>query len=105
MSQKIEGSPPSSSIRAVAAPAGSAAASRAGDARDKAIEGPAAGDSLRLTGEATGLQAMQRELAARPAVDETRVQAVREALASGTYRIDAEAIASKMLEMDAQVGD
>lgn len=104
MSQKIEGSPASSSIRAATALGGSNAVGRAGDSRDKAIEAPAAGDSLRLTGEATGLQAMQRELAARPAVDEGRVQAVREALASGSYRIDAEAIASAMLEMDAQLG-
>ena len=48
---------------------------------------------------------MQRELAARPAVDEARVQAVRESLASGTYRIDPEAIASAMLRMDAQLGE
>lgn len=104
MSQKIEGSAQAAGIRAVT-PAGSSAVSRAGDARDRAIEAPAAGDSLRLTGEATGLQAMQRELAARPAVDEARVEAVREALASGSYRIDPEAIASAMLRMDAQLGE
>lgn len=104
MSQKIEGTPPSSAVRAASALGGAGAVGRAGDARDKAVEGPAAGDSLRLTGEAAGLQALQRELAARPAVDEARVLAVREALASGSYRIDPEAIASAMLEMDAQLG-
>ena len=53
--------------------------------------------------EPTGLQALQRDLSTRPAVDETRVQAVREALASGSYRIDPEAIASRMLELDSQL--
>lgn len=101
MSQKIEGTPPSAPVR-VTQLAGQV--SRAGDARDRAIEAPAAGDSLRLTSEAAGLQALRQELAARPAVDEGRVQAVREALASGSYRIDPDAIATAMLELDAQLG-
>lgn len=100
MSHKVDGLSASTAIRATGPLGGQVA--RAGDARDKAIEAPAAGDSLRLTGEAAGLQALQRELAERPAVDEARVQAVREALAAGTYRIDPEAIASSMLAMDAQ---
>lgn len=101
MSHKIDGTPPPGAIRATSPLGGTVA--RAGDARDKPIEAPAAGDSLRLTGEAAGLQALQQELAARPAVDETRVQAVREALESGTYRIDSEAIAAGMLALDAQL--
>lgn len=99
MTQKIDGLP-AAAVRGTA-PAPSQVA-RAGDAR-KAVEAPAAVDSLRLTGEATGLQALQRDLSTRPAVDETRVQAVREALASGSYRIDPEAIASRMLELDSQL--
>lgn len=101
MSHKVDGTPPPAAVRTTGPIGGQVA--RAGDARDKAVEAPAAGDSLKLTGEATGLQALQRELAARPAVDETRVQAVREALASGTYRIDPEAIAASMLALDAQL--
>jgi|SRR5690554_6170633 len=100
MSHKVDGLPPSTAVRSTGPLGGQVA--RAGDARDKAIEAPAAGDSLRLTGEAAGLQALQRELSVRPAVDQARVEAAREALASGTYRVDPEAIASKMLAMDAQ---
>lgn len=103
MSQKIDGPSPSNAIRATGPIGGKIA--HAGDARDKAIEAPAAGDSLRLTGEAAGLQALQRELAARPAMDEARVEQVREALASGSYRIDPEAIAAGMLALDAQLDD
>lgn len=99
MTQKIDGLP-AAAVRGTAPALGQVA--RAGDAR-KAVEAPAAADSLRLTGEATGLQALQRDLSTRPAVDEARVQAVRDALASGSYRIDPEVIASRMLELDAQL--
>jgi len=61
-------------------------------------------DSLRLTGEAAGLQALQREIKAAPAIDTAKVDAVREALASGTYRINPDVIAERMLELDAQLG-
>lgn len=101
MSHKVDGMPPSAAIRATGPLGGQVA--RAGDGREKAIEAPAPGDSLRLTGEAAGLQALQRELAANPAMDMTRIEAVREALASGNYRVDPEAIATRMLDLDAQL--
>ncbi|KAF1017183.1 MAG: hypothetical protein GAK31_00442 [Stenotrophomonas maltophilia] len=70
-------------------------------------EGPArpveAADSLRLTGEATQLQALERNLSAAPAIDANRVQAVRDALQNGTYKINPDAIASRMLELDQQL--
>lgn len=102
MTSKIDGM--QAPIVRSAAPLAASQSTRAGDARAKPVEAPAAGDSLRLTGEATGLQAMQRDVSARPAVDEARVQAVRAALDAGTYRINPEAIASGMLDLDAQLG-
>jgi len=63
-----------------------------------------ASDSLRLTGEAAGLQALQRELAAAPAIDAAKVDAVREALALGRYQINPDTIAARMLELDEQLG-
>jgi len=63
-----------------------------------------ASDSLRLTGEAAGLQALQRELTAAPAIDAAKVDAVREALALGRYRINPDTIAARMLELDRQLG-
>ena len=45
-------------------------------------------------------QALQRQLSTAPAVDNARVQAVREALENGSYRINPEAIAQRMLDMD-----
>ena len=59
--------------------------------------------SLRLTGEATNLQAIERELTTAPAIDAQRVAAVRESLQNGTYKINPDAIASRMLELDQQL--
>jgi len=59
-----------------------------------------ASDSLHLTDEAAGLQVLQRELAAAPAIDRARVDAVREELASGNYRINPANIAQRMLALD-----
>jgi len=61
-------------------------------------------DGLHLTCEAAGLQALQRTLIATPAVDPAKVNAVREELASGSYRIDPDTIAARMLELDTQLG-
>lgn len=101
MTQKIEG--PSVPVARAISPAATSQVGRSGDPRDKAIEAAAGGDSLRLTGEAAGLQALQRDLAARPAFDEARVAAVRESIAAGTYKVDAGAIATRMLDMDARL--
>ena len=101
MSQKIEGTPPAA-VR-TNGPVGGRVAP-AGAERSRPVEASAGGDSLRLTGEAASLQAMQRELSNAPAINESRVQAVREALQAGTYKVNAEAIADGMLGLEDQLG-
>lgn len=98
MSQKIDGNLQATAhLRSVAQNSKPAAST---DAPTRPVE---AVDSLRLTGEATSLQAMQRELSTAPAIDAGRVQAVRESLQNGTYKINPDAIASRMLELDQQL--
>ena len=98
MSQKIDGGiTASAQLRPLATPA---KAAPAGGGETRPVE---AADSVRLTGEATSLQAMQRELSAAPAIDTARVQAVREALENGSYRINPDAIAKRMLDLDGQL--
>lgn len=98
MSQKIDGGiAVAAQLRSVAVNTKAAAA---GDAKPKPVE---AADSVRLTGEATQLQAVQRELSAAPAIDQARVQAVRESLENGSYKINPDAIASRMLGLDQQL--
>ena len=99
MSQKIDGGITASTpVRQVATPNRTAAA---GNGAERPVE---AADSLRLTGEAASLQAMQRELSNAPAINEARVQAVREALQAGTDKFNAEAIADGMLGLEDQLG-
>ena len=101
MSQKIEGVPPPA-VRGIDPAAGRVAP--AGADRSAPVQAAQPGDSLRLTGEAAGLQALQRELAAAPAVDAARVAQVRQALEAGSYRADPAAIADRMLRMERLLG-
>ena len=98
MSQKIDGGiAPAAHLRTIAA------SSKVGAGSESRAQMVEAADSLRLTGEATGLQAIQRELSAAPAVDAARVAQVREALQNGSYRINPEAIADRMIALDQQI--
>lgn len=100
MTNKIEGLPPSG--RVVEAP--TAAVARAGADRARPVTESAATDSLRLTGEAEGLQALERELAAGAAgMDLARVNQVRAALASGAYTIDPQEIARRLLALEREL--
>ncbi|MFN4162649.1 MULTISPECIES: flagellar biosynthesis anti-sigma factor FlgM [unclassified Stenotrophomonas] len=98
MSQKIDGNLQATAhLRSVSLGTKPAAST---DSPTRPVE---AADSLRLTGEATSLQALQRELSTAPAIDAGRVQAVRESLQNGTYKINPDAIASRMLDLDQQL--
>jgi negative regulator of flagellin synthesis FlgM len=100
MTHKIDGSGPIA--RPQEATSRPVPAARAGAERSAPV---AATESIRLTGEAEGLQALERELGAGPAgIDLARVNALRAAIADGSYRVDAQAVASRMLELDRQLG-
>jgi len=48
---------------------------------------------------------MARELGAGPAgIDVARVNALRAAIADGSYQVDAQAVASRMLDLERQLG-
>ncbi|WP_158513153.1 flagellar biosynthesis anti-sigma factor FlgM [Immundisolibacter cernigliae] len=61
---------------------------------------PAADDSVDLTDGARQLQDLQAAVAATPVVDSVRVAALRDAIANGSYRVDAQAIADGLLAQD-----
>jgi len=100
MTHKIDGSGPV--LRPQEAAARTVPTSSASAARGEPV---APAESIRLTGEAEGLQAMARELAQGPAgIDMARVNALREAIADGSYQVDVQAVASRMLELDRLLG-
>jgi negative regulator of flagellin synthesis FlgM len=102
MSQKIDGNlPTAAALRSAAV---GARVSSAGDDSSTPVSAVAASDSVSLTGQATNLQALQRDLSAAPAVDSSRVQAVKDALTNGSYKINPDAIANRMMDLDNQLG-
>lgn len=86
-------------VETVSAPTVQAA--RGGAERSAPVAAVPATDGLRLSGEAAGLQALERELGAAPAgIDMARVNAVRASISDGSYRIDPQAIAGRMIDFD-----
>ena len=100
MSQKIDGPLPVSAT--ATANVRSNSVNNKGLPAGSAVTDATPSDSLSLTGEATHLQALQRGLSQAPAVDTSRVQAVRDALQNGSYQINPDSIASSMQALDQQ---
>lgn len=60
----------------------------------------AAGDTVSLTSSAQLLQKLEEILAAAPASDTKRIAALKEAIDSGTYEVDAAKIAERLIRME-----
>ncbi|OHE83851.1 MAG: flagellar biosynthesis anti-sigma factor FlgM [Lysobacterales bacterium RIFOXYD1_FULL_69_11] len=98
MTHKIDGGLPPSRPADLAT---TGPAQRAGEDRTKPVTAPTAADNMKLTGEAAGLQALQRELGSAPAgLDVARVNEIRAAIADGNYRVDPQQIATRMLDLE-----
>jgi negative regulator of flagellin synthesis FlgM len=69
---------------------------------DSAKAGSSA-DRVDLTGEARQLQQLERQIASQPVVDRQRVETVRSAVQDGTFRVDAERIAEKLMTLEQAV--
>ncbi|GAB6196887.1 flagellar biosynthesis anti-sigma factor FlgM [Lysobacter xanthus] len=102
MTTKIDGlsPPPARALESAASPA----VARAGTDRSAAVVASPAVDSVRLTGEATGLQAaLESQLGQSAPMDMAKVSAVRAALADGTYRVDPQEIANRLVALERQM--
>lgn len=66
-----------------------------------ARRGAGATDAVSVTGTAAGLLALEQAVAEVPAVDSARVAELRAAIADGTYSIDYERTAAKLLQLEA----
>ncbi|MEF3083603.1 flagellar biosynthesis anti-sigma factor FlgM [Luteimonas sp. SMYT11W] len=101
MTHRIDAPPPA--VRAAEATALSSVG-RSGAPRNEPVAATAAVDRVILTGDAEGLQAMGRELGTAPAgIDMARVNALKAAIADGSYAIDAPTIATRMLGLERQL--
>lgn len=62
-------------------------------------------DRVSLTGEALRLKSLESELAERPVVDQQRVEAVRSAVENGTFEINPQRIADKLISLEQALTD
>jgi negative regulator of flagellin synthesis FlgM len=103
MSIEIKGLDSSKAGRTEAGQAASASRTAA-DARGAAPEATApVGDTVRLTDAAQALSRLEAQVKSAPEVDSRRVEQLRAAVESGTYKVDADAIAAKLLNLDASL--
>lgn len=61
-------------------------------------------DSVDLTADALQLSQLEARIAQIPVADHARVAQVRQAIADGTYQVDAQKIASRMARMEWDLG-
>ncbi len=61
---------------------------------------PHTGDTLTLTDSARSLQKIEEAVAKAPVVDAQKVAAVKQAIGSGTYKVDANRVAGKLLKYE-----
>jgi negative regulator of flagellin synthesis FlgM len=64
----------------------------------------ASGDSVVLSSEAQTLNRLEAQINASPEVDAARVAAIKEAIANGSFEINSERIAERMLDNDDMLG-
>ncbi|MDO6442182.1 MULTISPECIES: flagellar biosynthesis anti-sigma factor FlgM [unclassified Marinobacter] len=63
----------------------------------------ARGENVNLSSQARNLKQLEQKLGDYPEMDDERIEEIRAALADGTYKIDAEKLAQKMLDMDKSI--
>lgn len=63
----------------------------------------ARGENVNLSSQAKDLKQLEQKLGNYPEMDDDRIEQIRTALEDGSYKIDAEKLAQKMLEMDESI--
>lgn len=101
MTTKIEGGLPAKPVETPAV--GGSTQARAGGSRDAAIAATPEADSLKLTGEAAGLKAIARELATPASLDMARINEIRAAIDAGSYRVNPQEIANRLLALEREL--
>ena len=63
----------------------------------------ARGENLNLSRQAREMKDLEQKLGEFPEMDDAKVEEIRAALADGSYKVDAEKLAQKMLDMDESI--
>jgi negative regulator of flagellin synthesis FlgM len=65
---------------------------------------PARTDTVRLSDAAARLQRLQASVADMPVVDQQRVSALKREIENGSYRVDPDRVAAKLLDLERTLG-
>jgi negative regulator of flagellin synthesis FlgM len=82
---------------------GAKPAGAGGSTQSEAASAPHSGDTVNITRSGLLLSKLEDLVHSLPAVDADRVSAIKEALASGSYDIDDQAVADKMIRFDREL--
>ncbi|HZJ92004.1 MAG TPA: flagellar biosynthesis anti-sigma factor FlgM [Thiopseudomonas sp.] len=61
------------------------------------------GESVQLSKDARQLQNLSAKIADMPSIDSEKVAQLKQAIADGSYQVDSQRVASKMLDLEAQL--
>ncbi|QXH45510.1 flagellar biosynthesis anti-sigma factor FlgM [Pseudomonas xanthosomatis] len=75
---------------------------KAGEASQAPVRSNASGETVHLSQEAQQLQKISDKLRDQPTVNSARVAELKQAIADGSYQVDAGRVASKLLDFEAQ---
>lgn len=70
----------------------------------RSAESASGDDAVRLTSAATSLKQIESRLGSIPDVDRARVEAVRQRVEAGAYKVDANRIADRLLRFERELG-
>jgi negative regulator of flagellin synthesis FlgM len=107
MPNKISGYSPTDAPTLAGAGSGQAADKASLAAANAAATAPvaakAASDTATITGPARTLQKLSDVIASTPVVNAEKVSAIKEAVQSGTYRVNVDSVANKLLQSDSEL--
>jgi len=64
---------------------------------------PVATDTVNLTGTASQLRSLEQQLANQPVVDAQRVESIKREIANGSYEINSQQVADKMIQIESAI--
>lgn len=71
--------------------------------QNKAQSPAARGENVNLSSQAKNLNQLEQKLGEYPEMDDDRIAQIRSALEDGSYKVDANKLAQKMLDMDKSI--
>ncbi len=106
MTEKINGQGyrPTDTVSTRRSEAAKAAKGQEQSSATGAGQSPAAGDTVRITQSGLLMSKLEEIVQRTPIVDQARVAALKDAIASGKYEIDDQRVADRMLRLERELG-